>query len=246
MKKSIHFLFTFSLILAACAAPQVTVTSEVTITLSPPTETPFPTLTPTPVAVNGIAEDADGNKLAYFDGEWVALPEFAKNQATDVDRVEVQKPGTKDQRIVALDAEDVELYELSINGKEWVEVEKELEVVMNLSPSEAFTNARDAWLDANPWVLESIDWDTFVTDRMSDTEGNPLGYGVLSEWRSDDGEQYVVKLGVVALGGYEHRKQDGGSTIYVGVFGIPLDDGKMALLFLPNNSSSGPAFNTRL
>lgn len=30
------------------------------------------------------------------------------------------------------------------------------------------------------------------------------------------------------------------------MFGIPLDDGKMALLFLPNNSSSGPAFNTRL
>jgi hypothetical protein len=99
----------------------------------PPTETPLPTLTPTPIAVDGIAEDAEGNKLAYLDGEWVALPEFAESQAANVDRVEVQKPGTKDQRIVALDADDVELYELSIDGKEWVEVERE-PVILGFNP----------------------------------------------------------------------------------------------------------------
>jgi hypothetical protein len=92
-------LIALVLILTACLspsggqpAPQVTVTST-----PPPTDTPAPTMTPTPVAVDGIAENAEGNKLAYLNGEWTMLPalegEYAKL---------LQQPGGK---LVAVDAD---------------------------------------------------------------------------------------------------------------------------------------------
>lgn len=161
------------IILAACApAPQMTVTPDATATSTltpPPTETPLPTLTPTPIAVDGIAEDAEGNKLAYLSGEWTALPplegEYAKM---------LQQP---DGAVVAVDEDGEVVYELNMAEGEWVEVEQKPEVEMNTRKYEKFNQARDAWLEANPWALEEIDWETFVTERMKDKEGNLLGYG---------------------------------------------------------------------
>jgi hypothetical protein len=79
MKKITLFpLIIVSLLFASCA-PQVTPPSPALgegtgVRESSPTETPLPTLTPTPIAVDGIAEDPEGNKLAYLDGEWTVLP----------------------------------------------------------------------------------------------------------------------------------------------------------------------------
>jgi hypothetical protein len=118
MKKITIFpLIVIALLLASCATPQVTVTSEVTVTLPPPTETPFPTLTPTPVAVNGIAEDAEGNKLAYLNGEWVVLP------ALDDDYKLVANADS----VRALDENGVVKYALDMETGEWVVPERPIE-----------------------------------------------------------------------------------------------------------------------
>lgn len=107
--RSLFLLIFVSLLLAACA-PQVTVTSEVTVTLPPPTDTPTPT--PTPVAVDGVAT-IDGVLYVFDEAvqEWVVLPELDG----EFERVVV----TEDGRVVALDAGDTELYELSAAG-EWM------------------------------------------------------------------------------------------------------------------------------
>lgn len=112
-------LLSVSLILAACApAPQVTVTPEATITSTPPpTETPLPTLTPTPVAVDGIAKDAEGNQLAYLNGEWTTLPPLGGEHAKLL-----QQP---DGKVVAVDAEGEVVFEYDMAAHKWVEVEKE-------------------------------------------------------------------------------------------------------------------------
>lgn len=111
MKKTL--LSALILILAACLspsgdqpAPQVTVTPEVTITPS------APILTPTPVPVDGVAT-IDGVLYVFDEAaqEWVALPELEG----EFERVVV----TEDERVVALDASDVEIYELSATG-EWM------------------------------------------------------------------------------------------------------------------------------
>lgn len=134
MKKTTIFpLIVIVLLLVSCT-PQVTVTSaptecceKVTVTSTPP-----PTLTSTPIAVNGIAEDAEGNKLAYLDGEWVVLPAFDDAQSDEIDRVVVLNQGKENQRIVALGADDAELYELSAKGDEWIKLEKVYESCADL------------------------------------------------------------------------------------------------------------------
>jgi hypothetical protein len=115
MKKTAIFpLIVIALLLSSCA-PQVTVTSEVTVTLPPPTD--LPTLTPTPVAVDGIAEDAEGNKLVYLDGEWMVLPALdgSYKLAADADGV------------WALDKNDVVKYTLDMATGKWVEAMSEAE-----------------------------------------------------------------------------------------------------------------------
>jgi hypothetical protein len=105
------------ILLTAACIPQVTVTPEATLTLSPPTETPLPTLTPTPIAVDGIAEDAEGNKLAYVDGEWVVLP------ALDGD----YKLVADGDGVRALDENRVVKYALDMETGEWVIPERQIE-----------------------------------------------------------------------------------------------------------------------
>lgn len=119
------FLFPIlALILAACvsssegsSAPQVTVAPEATSTSTPPpTETPLPTLTPTPVAVNGIAENAEGDKLAFLNGEWRMLPELDADYASM--RVDVNGS------VVAVDADGEVAFEYDMVAQNWAEVEK--------------------------------------------------------------------------------------------------------------------------
>ncbi len=110
--RSLFLLIVVSLLLAACQpAPQETVISEVTVTLPPPTDAPAPT-TPTPVAVDGVAT-IDGVLYVFNEAaqEWVALPELE----AEFERVAV----TGDGRIVALDANNAEIYELNAAG-EWM------------------------------------------------------------------------------------------------------------------------------
>jgi hypothetical protein len=107
-KRTIFSLIVVSLLLAACA-PQVTVTPEATLTLPPPTD--LPTLTPTPIAVDGIAEDAEGNKLAYLDGEWTVLPDLEGDY-----RLMADADGVR-----ALDENGAVKYTLDMATGEWVE-----------------------------------------------------------------------------------------------------------------------------
>jgi hypothetical protein len=111
-KRTIYPLIVVSLLLAACA-PQVTVTSEVTLTSPPPTD--LPTLPPTPIAVDGIAEDAEGNKLAYVDGEWTVLPDLGGNYKLVADADGVR----------ALDANGAVKYALDMATGDWVKLESE-------------------------------------------------------------------------------------------------------------------------
>jgi hypothetical protein len=111
MKKTL--LSALILVLAACLspsgdnpAPQVIVTPEVTIT------PPAPIPTPTPIAVDGVAT-IDGVLYVFNEAaqEWVALPELE----AEFERVAV----TEDGRVVALDANNAEIYELNAAG-EWM------------------------------------------------------------------------------------------------------------------------------
>jgi hypothetical protein len=118
MKKITLFpLIIVSFLLASCA-PQVTPPSPALgegtgVRETSPTETPQPTLTPTPIAVDGIAEDAEGNKLAYLDGEWMVLPALdgSYKLAADADGVR------------ALDKDGAVKYELDMATGFWVEAE---------------------------------------------------------------------------------------------------------------------------
>jgi hypothetical protein len=115
--KRIFSLLSVFLILAACS-PQVTVTPEATLTPPPPTVTPLPTLTPTPIAVDGIAENAEGNKLAYLDGEWVVLPDLDGEYKLIADADGVR----------ALDENGAVKYTLDMMTGEWVEVVQAVEI----------------------------------------------------------------------------------------------------------------------
>jgi hypothetical protein len=121
MKKTL--LFALILFLAACLSPSGDNPAPQTDSLlpsgegqgmgetpPPPTDTPAPASTP--VAVDGVAT-IDGVLYVFDEAvqEWVALPELDG----EFERVMV----TEDERIVALDDRDAELYELSTTG-EWV------------------------------------------------------------------------------------------------------------------------------
>lgn len=109
MKKAIFILSAF--LLTACA-PQATVTPTPS-----ETNTPAPTPTPTPVAIDGIAQDSEGNFLVYEEESqtWVILPKLD----AEFDRMIVKEDGT----IVAVDKYGIETYSLSATG-EWVAIER--------------------------------------------------------------------------------------------------------------------------
>lgn len=128
MKKTL--LLILALILTACvsspegsSAPQATVTPKATPTSTPPpTETPLPTLTPTPVAVDGIAENAEGDKLAFLNGEWRMLPELDADYAS----MRVDENGA----VVAVDADGEVAFEYDVAAQNWVEVVREPETII--------------------------------------------------------------------------------------------------------------------
>jgi hypothetical protein len=215
----IYTLILLSIILlTSCSSPATALPTEV------PTNTPQPTITPIPTNTN--------TPTPTLEPWMVSLPEGV---------VSVQ---IENDAIFGLDSQGKQIMQFSVEDSKWVVVKPK--VVMNSSKYEYFEQKKQEWLDQNPWALEEIDWEIFVTDTMKDADGNPLGYGVLSEWRSEDGKYYMVDVGVVCLGGFEYREQIDGTKVYVGVFGVPLEDGGTALIFAGRISGNKPAINVFL
>jgi hypothetical protein len=63
------------------------------------------------VAVDGIAADDEGNPLAYLNGEWLALPALDADYAS----MRVDENG----RVVAVNANEMVVYEYDVDGGEW-------------------------------------------------------------------------------------------------------------------------------
>ena len=108
MKK--RFLITLIIILTACASPQVTATPAPIV----PTDTPLPTFTPTPIAVDGVAQDSEGNFLVYNEKSqtWEVLPKLD----ADFERILVKEDGL----VVAVNESKFVLFELN-SDMEWVD-----------------------------------------------------------------------------------------------------------------------------
>lgn len=138
MKKAIFILLT--VLLTACA-PQVKAVPTPSLT-----NTPAPTLTPTPVAVEGIAEDTEGNFLFYEEESqtWVILPELAG----DFDKIITKDDGS----VVAVDKYGIEVYKLSISG-EWEAIAFDVDAFL-LSIQDEMTGGKswEEYLKSHPEV----------------------------------------------------------------------------------------------
>jgi hypothetical protein len=101
-------------------------------------------MTPTPVAVDGIAEDAEGNKLAYLNGEWTMLPplegEFARM---------LHQP---DGKVMAVDAGGKVVFELDMAEGKWKEVVREPEFIYLAETPEMAADMKK-WIDV-PEVVQ--------------------------------------------------------------------------------------------
>jgi hypothetical protein len=225
-------LLSISLILAACTpAPQVTVTPEATVTSTPPpTETPLPTLTPTPVAVDGIAEDAEGNKLAYLNGEWTVLPKL------DADYPKLMVDGDK---VVAVDAEGEVKFEYDLADGKWVEVVREPKIIYF---------ADNAEMRADMEVLMNVEQAVVIQD-----ENGPIPHGFYTLGNDGYYSGYIIGHGDYSESGMletflVRMDLENGDTIVVGIDLGKVDGGTNPIGFingLANPEYTGLKFSTR-